>query len=147
MKLVTKYKVRWFVFLVGLIGSSTLILWLAYYSPFLGPTDMVRMRRIVLMRPRIVIDKYKEVNGRYPNSLAELWEYSTENPDLGWGGSPVECFSDPNGTSKEFNVLNGEGGWYYDKNSGELRYNLTKPVKHYLRFYLGPYRNEIPADW
>ncbi len=142
-----KYKARFLGIVVGLIVSITLFLWLQF-SSFFNASEMVRNQRVTLARNRILIGMFKEAEGRYPNSLDELTEYIAQNPDF----VPrvirfAEHISDPNGNSKEFNVLNGEGGWYYDKNTGELRFNLTKPVKHYLRFYLGIYRNEIPADW
>jgi len=43
--------------------------------------------------------------------------------------------------------LNGKGGFYYDPNTGELRLNLTEPVKHYVPGYKGRYADEIPSSW
>ncbi len=49
--------------------------------------------------------------------------------------------------SKEYDVLNGEGGWYYNKETGEVKLNITKPVKDYVQAYVGEIGNEIPSDW
>ena len=78
----------------------------------------------------------------------ELKEYIEENPDLGF----VELRLVENILSKadnniEYSVLSGEGGLFYNRNIGEIKINLTKPVKYYKKFYFAKYRNEIPSDW
>ena len=45
------------------------------------------------------------------------------------------------------NELNGKGGLYYNKETGEVRVNVTKPLKHYFIFYFGEERNDVAAEW
>lgn len=97
---------------------------------------------------RVQTKKFKEVMGSYPVTLIKINQYAKENPKAGFRAVPFkEYFSVSSGNSIEHNVLNGQGGWYYNPNTGKLRVNLTKPLKHYMWFYFGKERNEIPADW
>jgi cell shape-determining protein MreC len=94
------------------------------------------------------IAKFKNITGRFPASLSELKQYATENSESELLKKQFkEYLSDRAGNSNESNVLNDKGGWYYDKNLGETKVNLKKPIKHYLKFYFGEERNEIPSDW
>ena len=43
--------------------------------------------------------------------------------------------------------LDGNGGWYYDSKTGEVRVNLIAPLKEYFLFYFEKDKNEIPAEW
>jgi len=91
------------------------------------------------------INGFKKNEGRYPDSLKELERYIIQKGFKRL--SFIEYYSNPKGNSREFDVLNGEGGWYYNNATGEVKINLTKPAKHYLRFYFGRHRNEIPCNW
>jgi hypothetical protein len=64
-----------------------------------------------------------------------------------WDNSPATYISDPNGSKQESQVLNGQGGWYYNSTAGEVRVNLDKPLFHYFRFVSGSYRKQVPSDW
>jgi hypothetical protein len=75
------------------------------------------------------IKVFKQKEGRYPNSLAELGLYAKQNLDLKLYGGPYQEFiSNEEGNSNEVATLNGEGGWYYNSNTGEIRINLSKPL-------------------
>jgi hypothetical protein len=69
-----------------------------------------------------------------------------------YGKIPIENIfinfdGDKQSSIPEFDKLNDKGGYYYDKNTGVLKINYTKPVKDYLKFYFGQYSNEIPSEW
>lgn len=102
----------------------------------------------MLNRARGDIEKVKRLTGEYPDSLLELRKFGEQNPDAGIRKKQFrEYISRKEGCSTECSSLNNKGGWYYDKNSGQIRVNLTTPVNRYLRLYFGKERNEIPADW
>ena len=91
---------------------------------------------------------HKTVYGEHPPTLAKL----REDYDRRRGSTIVrkirsEHISDTDGCSSESAVLNGKGGWYYDRKTGDIRINLTQPVKHYMKWYFGFDRNEKPSDW
>jgi len=108
-----------------------------------------------LMRARLNLLWFKEQTDKLPNSLVEIKQYAAKNSNsMGHTGYDFlrtklcrEFLSDANGCTKEYNVLNGEGGWYYNKNTGEVKVNLNRPLKHYLKFYLGRERNSAPSSW
>ncbi len=52
-----------------------------------------------------------------------------------------------NGNGSEHDTLNGKVNWYYNKNKGEVRINLTKPLKYYFKLYYKSDRDEIPSGW
>ncbi len=107
--------------------------------------DTTRMRLLAI---RSGIKDFNEKVGRYPDSLNEMKEYGQKNPSTGllekWG---KEFISDPDGVSEESTDLNGQGGWYCNTETREVKVNLTKPLNNYLPFYFGPHRNEIPSEW
>jgi hypothetical protein len=99
-----------------------------------------------LERVRSAVKHYYENNHSYPNSLAELRMYVQENPGMVFRSTDLrEHITTEEGNGQESNVLDGSGGWFYDKATGEVKLNITRPVVHYL----GPafYPQEIPADW
>ena len=131
-----------------LIGTSVLVVGLglvvktdhSYWS-------RMRAAKINLSFARRSISIFAKQNGRFPVSLHELEEYQEKFPDnIPWRFTPSESIvGKPN--SREHSVLDGTGGLYYNPKTGELKLNLTKPLKSYWRFYLGEERNEVPADW
>jgi len=134
------------IVLVIIVLLFALIIWIT--RPVMDINFKVRLTKFRVGIGREEITKFKKIHGRYPICLDELEQYSANNQKIGFRGIVFKEFcSDQRGNSKECNVLNGKGGWYYNKNSGELRVNVTKPIKHYLKIYLGSLRNEIPADW
>jgi len=131
------------IFLVALFLSGLLLLvhdW--YYDGKIPQTKF----HLSLVRSDIRV--FKEIEGRYPNSIAELRQYAEHDEQL---FSLKELFIDfkdyPQAHVPESDVLNGKGGYYYDKPTGTVRINLTQPIKHYFPFYFGADRNQIPADW
>jgi hypothetical protein len=80
--------------------------------------------------------------------LAEISNYDSEHEEIKFDKIPFdEYISNENGETKESATLDNKGGWYYNKDTGEVKLNLTKPLKSYLPFYFGPYRNEVPSEW
>jgi len=91
---------------------------------------------------------FAEDTGRFPKSLHELNEYVQKRRDkMHHIRPPMDSISDDGPNYSEHNVLDGAGGLYYNPETGELKVNLTKPLKSYWRLYFGKRRNEIPAEW
>jgi len=131
------------VFLVLLVLPSVLIL--GYHS---NCEDRVRRTKFNLIVARSRVKAYKETTGSYPICLAEIKEYAEKHPESNLGKRHFkEYLSIRKGNLKESADLNDTGGWYYNKTAGEVKINIIKPVKHYLTFYFGEERNEIPSDW
>ena len=81
----------------------------------------------------------------FPDSLDEFNEYGSKFRDeLNWYCRPKDLIT---GNSTEHSVLDGTCGLYYDPNNGDMKLNLTKPLKGYWIFYFGEKRNDVPADW
>lgn len=106
----------------------------------------ITITRLHLMKIRSILDEFREREGRYPDTLAELGKYS-EKTDLANTSEDGETFSCKDGNNDESSVLNGNGGWYYNKETGEIKINLTLPLKEYLSYYFGKDRNEVPSEW
>ena len=132
------------IFIFIAIGIGT-ILWIEevqYYSKKLHWTEYS------LRLARMDISKFRQITSRDPNSLNEIYEYAKKHRDSGlYGKKYGEYLTDTDGNKKESQVLNGQGGLFYNKETGEVKVNLTKPVKSYLHLYFGASRNDIPADW
>jgi hypothetical protein len=91
------------------------------------------------------IGLYAEQNGKFPDSLDEFNQYGSKFPNkIYWYCHPKDLITE---NSAEHSVLDGTGGLYYDPNNGNLKLNLTKPLKSYWIFYFGIKRNDVPADW
>ncbi|MBU4478869.1 MAG: hypothetical protein KKH34_07285 [Candidatus Omnitrophica bacterium] len=93
---------------------------------------------------RFKIEKFKEIKNKYPYSLTELKAKINDELD---GKIYKEYISSKKGQLAEAERLDGEGGWYYNPATGELKINLLEPVKKYYPFYFGECRNEIPSNW
>ena len=109
----------------------------------------LRSTKINLSFGRKCILLFADQTGKFPESLHELNEYGKKFPDkINWRFPPKETITGhyPH-ILPEHNVLDGTGGLYYDPKNGELKVNLTKPLKSYWRFYFGEERDEVPADW
>ena len=119
---------------------------------------------------RASIEWFKNETNRYPASLKELSEYINKefisNNDTNLltpgkvfiYGQTCEYISDPiyrdvrgdinePDSSKESQILDGSGGFYYSSSTGEVKVNVIKPLKEIHPFYFGSSRNEIPSDW
>jgi len=139
-----KLRTKVTVIVFTLIGIGTL-LWfeeVQYYSKKLLWTEFS------LHLARANIRKFHQITGRNPHSLGEINQYAQEHTDSGLRKIAFgEYLTNTDGNKEEYTSLNGQGGLFYNERTGEVKVNLTKPVKHYLRLYFGKYRNEIPADW
>jgi hypothetical protein len=92
------------------------------------------------------IRQYHETTGEFPPSLAQMKAGFVAEPGERWGPDK-EWLSTDKGNGRESSVLDGRGGWYYNQETGELRINLDKPLKSYLKHYYRRDRNERPCDW
>lgn len=131
-----------------LIGLSILVIGSTFAIDIHSSSlSTIKAQKTNLRLSRWSIGIFFKENSRFPNSLDELYEYGKSYPDkIPWNLHPSEFIAGKS-NSQEHSVLDGAGGLYYDSKTGELRLNLTKPLKCYWRFYLGKERNEIPADW
>jgi len=108
----------------------------------------VRTTKANLLFSRRSIRLFVEQNGRFPNSLVELNEYGKKFPDkIQWYFTSSESISKSSPNYSEHSILDGTGGLYYNPETGELKINLTKPLKYYCRFYFGEKRKETPSNW
>jgi hypothetical protein len=101
----------------------------------------LRIQKINLALSRTNIRLFAEQNGKFPDSLHELNEYKKQFPV-----TPKEFIAGKSDPS-EHSVLDGKGGLYYNSKTGELKLNLTRPLKSYWRFCLGEKRDKVPSDW
>lgn len=108
----------------------------------------IRGAQVMLLFGRRSIRLFAEQNGRFPDSLDELNEYGKKFSDkIDWYFPSRESISGKPSNSREHSVLDGTGGLYYNSKTGELKLNLTRPLKSYWRFCLGEKRDKVPADW
>jgi hypothetical protein len=142
-----RYKIRR-PFLIFILGIFLLITGLLLV---INTDHSYRMRiraaRMNLSFARRSIRLFAGQNGRFPDSLQEMNEYGKRFPDrIQWYFPARESIAGkPN--FHEHSALDGTGGLYYNPQTGDLRLNLTKPLKSYWRFYFGEEKNEVPADW
>lgn len=102
--------------------------------------------RAALSYLRGKIKQYHEATGEFPSSLSEMEVYIVGKTGERWGPNK-EFLSSDHGDGRESTVLDGKGGWYYNRETGEMRINLTGPLKDYLKHYYRLDRNERPCDW
>ena len=138
--------------MIVLIVIALLFILFFWLVPPVARVNMgIRSTKGRLSFARETIKEFKNSHKRYPSSLEELERHILQNPEIAGQGYAenffVEGYSDPKGNTRKVNILDGKGGWYYNKVTGEIRVNLTKPVKNYSRFYFGRHRNEIPSSW
>lgn len=108
----------------------------------------IRSTEINLLFIRRSVRLFHEQTGNYPGSLSELNEYGKKyTKEINWYLTPGEYISKSSKQGTENKDLNGAGGLYYNPETGELKVNLTKPLKSYWKLYIGKRRNEVPADW
>jgi hypothetical protein len=104
---------------------------------------------------RHCIRVFKKDMGRFPESLQELYEYGKEKIRKGETESSFWRFPFEESISRhwrtegshEHAVLDGSGGYFYNPENGDIRVNLTRPLRHCWRGYSGRKSDEIPADW
>jgi hypothetical protein len=151
MKNLKNFRSRFFIYITFVLCG--IVICFLIVSHFLGFTVSHHNNRLINEKVRHIsarreINQFKEIKGRYPNSLEEVREYAKENlDDEIYGMYFVEYLSSRGGNDTEHSILNGKGGHFYDKSTGEIRINLTKELHYYLPLIGGKERNEIPAKW
>jgi hypothetical protein len=140
---------------LGICAIAALLLLLAYLC--LAPRDQLsyshrlRWTEENLRFARHCISVFKEETGRFPESIKELNEYGERFPErTSWSFRFREAISRVWKTEDAFRghaELDGSGGFFYDPKSGDIKVNLTKPLRFYWRGYTGARSDEIPADW
>ena len=106
--------------------------------------NRIKVIKVYLEATRKGIQVFFENNGRYPDSFNEFRKLSRGGV---WNKMIVDLTSDKQSNVPEYRQLNDKGGYYYDPNTGEIRLNLTRPVKEYLKWYNGRYKDQIPSSW
>lgn len=143
-------RTKWVIVLAIFITIVFLSFFYMHSQRWFNPSAVRRAHdtKRYLYHLRNQITSYRDITGEYPDSLAHLQEFITKNPEAGLVSVFVfERISDPNGKTDEYHVLDGKGGWYYDKETGTVRVNLTKPIKAHIKSYVGPIEKEIPSEW
>ncbi len=108
----------------------------------------VRQNKSSLILLRSFIQQFREEKNRFPKSLEEVRNYaSSEKNNTSLRQLYIDFNREKQTSITEHNVLNGEGGYYYSKETGEVKVNLTKPIKYYIKLYLGSGRSKIPSEW
>ena len=133
---------------VGVIVAGVVFILLATIPPKVYKPALVALTRQELTIGRQKIQEFRVAKARYPESLAELEGFIGETGELGFaGGRFVEQISSSMGNSTEHRALDGTGGWYYGKDTGELKVNLTGQVNSYFRVYRASDGSQRPCDW
>lgn len=129
---------------------------------FVGPFQQERVihSKISLKAIRNSVLWFKQENGFFPENIGEIERYiekmNIDRNEMKLNGKHVLFFlpsyhsdriSTSEGNNREYISLNNNGGFYYDRIKGEVRINLTRPLKTYFIVYLGKDRNEIPSSW
>jgi hypothetical protein len=117
-------------------------------------SDLVHFTGSDLHYARHCIRTFKKDVGRFPKSVQELYEYGKRIPEgdserLHWRFPFMERISRNWRTegAREHAKLDGSGGLFYNPENGDIKVNLTKPLRYYWRGYSGGKQDEIPADW
>ncbi|NIM06327.1 MAG: hypothetical protein GTN65_12095 [Armatimonadetes bacterium] len=142
----TWYKIRPMV-LIALLAlfAGGIALWLAEVPDY---WKKVHWTEFSLRLARLNVSSFREITGRFPDSLAEINQYASQHPDSGLRERPFgEYITETDGNREEHAILTGEGGLHYDKETGVVKVNLTEPLGHYLPLYWGSKRRQIPAEW
>jgi type II secretory pathway pseudopilin PulG len=133
------------IVVVAVLGVVLVFLRSGWY---MSPRDRVANTKAALVFARADIEKYRGSFGSPPPTLAEaVLAIHGPRDDAPSGKLWREYLSDAQGNSSEHQVLNGQGGWYYNQATGELRVNLTDPVRHYLSGHLGDWADQVPTSW
>jgi hypothetical protein len=109
----------------------------------------VQWTKVSLIILRENIAKFKQAEGRIPESLAELQTHIAKDTGSQYTNRDNrEHISIKEGLADEHSKLDGKGGWFYDNKTGEVRVNLTDPLKLYFpHYYVIGKRNQVPAEW
>lgn len=144
-----------------LLGSG---IFMVVIAGFIGPFQDGRIFNTLhsLDVARESVQWYRVQTGMWPRSLGEIRTYALEKgvdfhrPGVNVSTGTIflflsdfdrEWISRLRGNSTEWDVLNNKGGFYYNKHTGEVKINLTQPLKDYFIIFFGERGDEIPADW
>jgi hypothetical protein len=134
------------IVLISFVVAISAILFVYFDVGYLD--KRVRSTRVALQINRASINKYRELNGRWPGSFSEISSYTEQHSD---GNSQMsilgETISSKYGNNTEHSVLDGIGGWFYDNTKGDIKVNINKPLKEYFHFYFGYRKDDIPSGW
>jgi len=97
--------------------------------------------QVNLKTMRTAIEIYYKENNQFPASIMDIRPYIASDKMY------VDLTSEKQSEVPEYRQLNDKGGYYYDPNKGEVRLNLTRPVKEYLKRYNSRYKDQIPSSW
>ncbi len=129
------------VFLFMFAVSVSIELYVNLHKPFI---NRIARSRATLGYRRRAIDIYRKIRGRFPvdpdKDLRKIYKFS-------YSAGRKEYISTANGNNSIHNKLDGTGGWYYNPKTGKLKINVTVPVSKCIPYYVGKYKNDIPADW
>jgi len=127
-----------FLIAMGLLWSSTR-----------GMPKGYQWTLISLHLIRSNIQAFTEINGRHPDTLSEMNDFIRNSNSKRFSGREnMEHISSIDGCNEEHDVLNGQGGWYYNSQTGEVKVNLTKPLKEYVKNYYNlAIRYKVPSNW
>lgn len=127
-----------------LLMLALFILYLSYQRPY---EDRIRANQGYLSILRTDIQFFLEQNCRYPHSLDEFRLWSQAHGGRIWDKMYVDLNSEKQTDVPDYRELNDKGDYYYDPNTGEIRLNLTRPVKEYLPGYRGRFKDDVPSSW
>ncbi|MBE0535962.1 MAG: hypothetical protein IH624_09860 [Phycisphaerae bacterium] len=132
---------------------------------WIGASNWVYEQRIAasvyaLHAARQSVKWYEAETGSYPDSIRDVSCYAKEHkvdyyePGVSAGELRLflpdfhfERISSRKGSNSEHASLTGQGGFYYNKETGEVRINLTKPLREYFLFCCGHWGSVVPAKW
>jgi len=142
-------KRRMYTFAIALALSCVLVVIVIQTEYDTRCKYRIMVIQVHLKSIRNSIQTFFERNGRYPYSLDELLRYLQEYNSLGDKKIKmyVDLTSEKQSDVPEYREMNDKGGYYYDPNTGEIRLNLIRPVKEYLKWYRGYYKDQIPSTW
>lgn len=100
------------------------------------PTIRITKTKYYLAELRKSIDNYFEENTIYP-ALS----------DVNAGRNMKEYISIKEGCGNVSQIFNGEGGWFYSPETGQLKVNLANSLNSYFFDYAGDHQHEVPSEW
>ncbi len=106
-------------------------------------TQRVQMTRLRLMALRGWVNDYYQQNNYFPDTVELEKNITDKNQSITF----KEYISKDDGANIVSTELNSQGGWYYDKTTGQVKVNLTEAVGSYFRPWFYKDGDQIPSDW
>jgi hypothetical protein len=138
------------VFVYVLAGGLVLLLLslsVLYFSYETRCRSHIREVRVHLEALRRSVKEFADLNGHQPKSLDELRRFYKDHGSHFWERMYVDLTSGKQEEVPEYRELNDKGGYFYEPTTGEVRLNLTRPVREYLRLYRGSCEEQTPSHW